>query len=192
MQGVVGTEDTSPAQPAAAEAEAAASFQAVGLFTENEGDICEEETMQPKAAQVLYARLEKLSEARIEGWVWDPLESDKRLRLELVDGGDPLSVVVADIYRADLVQMGCGDGRHGFRIDLDAGSLLEGSHLFNLRCADTRATTLGSPIVIKRRNPGATRSPSTARSDTRLIVRGQIDKVPDTAILGWVMMPNRP
>lgn len=191
FEGVVDTEDMGSAQPTTTEAGAPVGLLTVGLLTENEAAVFEVGQTQPQAGQ-LHGRLEKSSGTRIEGWAWDPLAPDKRLRLELVEGGNQLLVVVADIYRADLVQLGCGDGRHGFRIELEVGLLTEGSHLLTLRCADTGATMPGSPIVSERRVPPATSYPPLATGDTGLIIRGQIDRVTDTAILGWVMMPERP
>jgi len=52
----------------------------------------------------------------IKGWIWDPTEPDKRIALELLDGDNLLATVLASEYRADLLDAGIGDGRHGFMI----------------------------------------------------------------------------
>ena len=111
-------------------------------------------------AQMLQGRLEKWTGAKIEGWAWDPQVPNKRIRLDLVEGDNRLSSVVANMYRSDLVRLGCGDGRHGFCIELKEGLLPEGSHVLELRCADTGATMPGSPILVECRMAVATGYPT--------------------------------
>lgn len=103
-----------------------------------------------RASSILQGRIEKISHTEIEGWAWDSHSPDKHIRLQLIEGSNRLSEVVADRFRSDLVQLGCGDGRHGFSIALDDGLLSEGRHILSLKCADTGATLPGSPIVADR------------------------------------------
>jgi hypothetical protein len=65
----------------------------------------------------------------------------------MVEGEKRLMVLVADGYRPDLVQLGCGDGRHGFRIELDERLLLSGRHVLTFRFADTGVAMPGSPVL---------------------------------------------
>lgn len=98
-------------------------------------------------SRALYGRIEQVSRTEIRGWAWDPRAPDEHIRIEMVEGEKRLMVVVADGYRPDLARLGCGDGRHGFRIELDGRLLSNDRHVLTLRCADTGATMPGSPIL---------------------------------------------
>ncbi len=125
--------------------------------------------------QMLQGRLEKWTGTKIEGWAWDPQAPNKRIRLEMVEGDNRLSSVVANMYRSDLVRLGCGDGRHGFCIELKEGLLSEGSHVLDLRCADTGATMPGSPILVECRMAVATGYPTTLLTAVAKAGHGKLD-----------------
>jgi glycosyltransferase involved in cell wall biosynthesis len=148
-----------------------------------------------RASRVLQGRIEKMSRTQIEGWVWDPRMPSEPVRLELIEGESQLGVAVASHNRPDLVPLGCGDGRHGFRIGLEDGLLSKGQHVLTLRCADTGAVMPGSPIVFEYRGAAATthstRLPPAA-SESQATFRAYIDQISDTGIVGWVMVPDRP
>ena len=97
----------------------------------------------------LQGRIEKIGKTGIAGWVWNPGAPGEQIRLELVEGETCLKSALAADERPDLVQLGCGDGRHGFTIELEEGVLSEGRHTLILRCADTAEAVPGSPIVLK-------------------------------------------
>jgi hypothetical protein len=128
----------------------------------------------------LQGRLDEVSWDGVRGWAWDPQTPNKQIRLELVEGNTRLSVVVADRYRQELAQLGCGDGRHGFSIELGEGLLSKDHHVLNLRCADTGAEMPGSPIVAKRVQPSPTGDPvpsSAMISDTSRVNGEHIDRI---------------
>src|SRR5689334_2501813 len=91
----------------------------------------------PATPTGLQGRIEKIGKTGIEGWVWNPRAPGERIRLELVEGETCLKSALAADERPDLVQLGCGDGRHGFTIGLGEGLLSVGGHTLVLRCADT-------------------------------------------------------
>ena len=94
---------------------------------------------------VLHGRVEKISATEMVGWAWDPQIPDKRIQLEVFDGRRIISVVLADEYRPYLLHLGCGDGRHGFTVNLTPG--MERG-LLSVRCADTGAMMPGSPFLM--------------------------------------------
>ena len=49
------------------------------------------------------------------GWAWDPSRPATPITLQLVNGDQILSTVLADKRRIDLVQKGKGDGQHAFK-----------------------------------------------------------------------------
>ena len=59
----------------------------------------------------------------VKGWAWDPDDPTRRIQLVLADEGVRLATTVADLERADLADIGIGDGRHGFLIELAPGLL---------------------------------------------------------------------
>jgi glycosyltransferase involved in cell wall biosynthesis len=149
--------------------------------------------MEP-TAKVLQGRIEKITRTTIKGWVWDPQAPNGRIRLELVEGRNRLQTAVADNDRPDLIQLGCGDGRHGFDIAWDEALLSECQHALTLRCADTGAAMPGSPIVIDRRPSTAVEPHGSAASASKSppALHAYIDEVSESGILGWIMLPDQP
>jgi glycosyltransferase involved in cell wall biosynthesis len=151
--------------------------------------------VSPSGRRELRGRIEKATTATIGGWAWDPQVPDKRIRLELVEGEKRLAVAVADRFRQELVPLGCGDGRYGFDMELEAGLLSEDRHVLTLRCADTGAAMPGSPVVFAGPRVGAETGVSRLQAGARgakPAFRSYIDKVTDRQILGWIMCPDRP
>jgi hypothetical protein len=114
----------------------------------------------------------------------------------VTEGEKRLLVAVAGDERPELIQLGCGDGRHGFAIKLDDKVWCEGKHILTLRCADTGAEMPGSPIIFEHRGndltPPATALRNFVSNQKRPAFRSCIDEVSERGIVGWVMIPNRP
>ena len=145
--------------------------------------------------RALQGRIEKIGPTKIEGWVWDPQAPNERIRLELVEGDRRLTEIVADNDRPELVQLGCSDGRHGFKVGLDDGMLPDGRHVLTLRCAATGAEMPGSPIVLERRTAAGTTASTglpTPVSKSPPPLLAYIDDVSESRIEGWVMRPDQP
>jgi glycosyltransferase involved in cell wall biosynthesis len=140
-----------------------------------------------RGASELQGRIESISGTAIIGWVWDPENPDRRVRLALFDGEICLKTIVAAEDRPDLAQLGCGDGRHGFIIALEQGLLHEGRHTLILRCADTGQKIPGSPIALWR-----VRTPVSKAQETTSPFRHHFDEVTDSGIFGWIMKPEQP
>src|ERR1051326_4339671 len=98
-------------------------------------------------AAALQGFIDEANPSRIAGWIWNRLQPEQRLEVELIDGDTRLARVVADQYRADLLQAGIGDGRHGFAIPVGDGLLPFDRHVLRLRCAASGAELPGSPVV---------------------------------------------
>ena len=149
----------------------------------------------PATTGGLQGRIEKIGKTGIAGWVWNPRAPDQQIRLELVEGETCLKSAVAGDDRPDLVPLGCGDGRHGFTIELEQGVLTDGPCTLVLRCADTAEPVPGSPIVLKEPYVGEIANgphPAVAFVTREQTFRGYIDRVTETTILGWIMRPDRP
>ena len=105
------------------------------------------------AVQPLQGYIDEANHGHIKGWVWDALQPESRIALELVDGDARLAKVVANQYRSDLKHAGIGDGRHAFIVPLEGGLLSAARNVLHLRCAQTGREVPGSPVVIERIMP---------------------------------------
>jgi GT2 family glycosyltransferase/glycosyltransferase involved in cell wall biosynthesis len=90
----------------------------------------------------------------IKGWIWDRQEPQKRLVLELLDGGTALATVLANEYRPDLEQAGIGDGRHGFSIPFSETLLPYARHVLHLRPVGSKVEMPSFPLVLTREQAG--------------------------------------
>ena len=151
----------------------------------------EPEAAQRRRPRGPQGRIERVNREVIEGWVWDPQASNEPIRLELLNGEERLNVVVANEDRPYLVQLGCGDGRHGFTLRLDEALPSDGRHALTLRCADTGAVMPGSPIIVGHERT-ATADRSVTINQPRRDLCGYIDEISKDGVIGWVMMPDRP
>ena len=141
----------------------------------------------------LRGRIEAASWTEIKGWVWDPKAPSDRICIELVDGENQLALYVAGDDRPELVQLGCGDGRHGFFIQLEDGMLPETRHVLTLRCADTGAAVPGSPIVLgPQESRSANAPPIPVSGEPRIPFNSYLDVISDNEVTGWVMMSDHP
>ena len=90
----------------------------------------------------------------IKGWIWDPAQPEKRVALELLDGDNLLATVLASEYRADLVEAGIGDGRHGFTIGFSETLLPFARHTLHLRPAGSTVELPSFPLELSRDHIG--------------------------------------
>ena len=168
---------------------------AAGLMSLDKTPTAATRSAKADRLRALQGRIEKVGPAEIAGWVWDPQAPDARIRLELMEDESRLSVVTANDSRPYLIQLGCGDGRHGFRIGLNEALLSEGRHTLTLRCADTGSGMPGSPIVFEARKASSedySMRSRAAASELRPTFHGYVDKVTDKQILGWIRKADQP
>ncbi len=131
-----------------------------------------------RAQRELSGLIEIATSTAIKGWAWDSDNPTRRIQLELVEEGARLASAVADVERADLADIGIGDGRHGFLMELVPGLLSdERPHVLDLRCSETGAAVRGSPIVV---------TPSQTPFEWCL------DSITDAELVGWFKVRNEP
>ena len=56
----------------------------------------------------------------IKGWAFDPNQPSRRVHVVARFNGKVVGEALADLSRRDLIQKGCGDGRHAFSLKLHA------------------------------------------------------------------------
>ena len=70
---------------------------------------------EAEAAPALRFVLERAQEdGLLSGWCWSPEEPERRVALNVLVDGAVVGMTVADVFRADLLAGGVGDGAHGF------------------------------------------------------------------------------
>lgn len=94
---------------------------------------------------MLKGYVDRADEKSIAGWAWDPEQPDRRIHLQICDGGDVICEVRADLMRADLARADIGDGRYGFAIQLPPNLLLSPVHLLHVRFKETGGDLVRSP-----------------------------------------------
>ena len=76
--------------------------------------------------------------AKVHGWAWAPAQPERRLRIEILAGGELIAAVAADRPEPSAQ----GDGRHGFHVDLSK-LLRYGPHEITVRHAGSAAPLQG-------------------------------------------------
>jgi hypothetical protein len=95
--------------------------------------------------------LDTADSAELSGWAWDKNRPDEAVTVEIYDGDARLAEFAANQSRPDLIELGKGNGNHGFTYRLTA-KLRDGwAHVFRVRVAGTTFDLNGSPkeLVLK-------------------------------------------
>lgn len=95
----------------------------------------------------MVGRLDEVTRQAVSGWV-ALAEDAGPVAVELVVNGVAQPPVVADGYRADLEAAGRGDGRRGFRLELDPPLDPRQRHLVRVRRALDGMDLPGSPALL--------------------------------------------
>jgi len=94
----------------------------------------------------------------VSGWAAKPGEAQHRCRIEVLVDGGRVAGGVADLFRADLLAAGRGDGGHAFYIDLPAGSLTRpGQEVDVLADGHRLPRAEGKPDVLRLLRPNLSR-----------------------------------
>ncbi|WP_128547663.1 putative Ig domain-containing protein [Larkinella soli] len=107
----------------------------------------------------------------VNGWVWDSKQPNTALNVEILDGSNYISTVVAGSYRGDLATK--GNGQHAFSVPLPA-QLKDGKpHVINLRVEGTIFYLKAGSIIINcassaRMSAAATPSAESTELETRI------------------------
>ena len=98
----------------------------------------------------------------IKGWCWAPAEPGRTVAVRALLEGREIATATADEFRADLVTVGIGEGRHAFVLHLPP-ELADGRmHAISLESEDGQAL-MGSPVEIQAMPQG----PRAVLAETR-------------------------
>ena len=99
------------------------------------------------AGAPLRARVARLGEGQLSGYVFDPAAPERRFVVELLLDGFPAAVARADLYDAELAREGSGDGCHGFVFSI-APSALASARRAEIRIANS-GESVGEPVSLQ-------------------------------------------
>lgn len=92
--------------------------------------------------------VEKLTCYEISGCVWNHANPDEPAKVFISMDGQLIGEIVADQFRADLLEKGCGNGRHGFTFQLPA-TVRDGREHWIVALTAGAAEQMPGPYVIK-------------------------------------------
>ncbi len=132
----------------------------------------------------IQGRFEGIVNGQVCGWAIDPLRPEMRVDLEILCDGEPVARTRADLEREDLAEVALGDGRHGFRLTLDA-SLFDGRpHELSVRTLNGQQRLAGSPQRLQSEAPPARVRPAD--------VQGAFEAISGTRAIGYAWDLSRP
>ncbi len=79
-----------------------------------------EKSLVKPATHYFLGNVDSLVNRRLSGWVIDSNDTDAVIEFEVFAGSKKVGAGTADVYREDLENIGYGDGRHGFTVDLNS------------------------------------------------------------------------
>src|SRR5690349_4414639 len=71
------------------------------------------------------------------GWAWDANQPNTPINLDLFDGSTLIETIAANVYRADLVSAGIGNGYHGFSYNTPPSLKNGQNHSIHVKVAGT-------------------------------------------------------
>lgn len=83
----------------------------------------------------------------LHGWAYDPLVPDKSIELQIFEKNNLLGEVTANQKMADLLDLGVGEGKHGFEFTLPLNLANGEPHYISVLSKDGQALQ-GSPVVV--------------------------------------------
>jgi GT2 family glycosyltransferase len=101
---------------------------------------------EPEAKPPVKAFFDAVTEGRANGWAFDPLAPDKKVKVEIWIDGSFAALGEANLFREDLQKAGFGDGRAHFSIPLPDRVYDSVEHTITARIAGS-SEPFGEPIT---------------------------------------------
>jgi glycosyltransferase involved in cell wall biosynthesis len=128
--------------------------------------------------------LDLANRTQIEGWGYDRLDPERTLDVVVLCNGAVIAKVSADIYREDLETAGIGDGRHAFKLRLEAPLSHSQRHAVEVRFADDWSLLEEGPMIIEA-------DPTPSRGALGEL-GGNLDALTHSRISGWAQDAAQP
>ena len=132
---------------------------------------------------MLRGNIEVANPARLAGWVQDKSRSDAAVDLLITNNGVEAGSILADRYRADLVEAEIGNGHHAFDFKFPPGAISTESHIIRIFEKSTGVELPGSPVTLKA---------SQSFEFVAKALVGSLDLVSPQKIAGWARDELRP
>lgn len=111
-----------------------------------------------------HGSLDSPANGQINGWALDPDRLGSRLQADIAVDGQHLQSVVADQFRADLLQAGVGDGYHAFSIPVPEAFFDGAAHKVDVKIAGVDKVLQHSPrTIVFTRPPSDPANVSTSK-----------------------------
>ncbi|MBQ0929136.1 glycosyltransferase [Ideonella alba] len=115
--------------------------------------------MSTPSAHELVARfgsghVDEVSATQISGWAWDPETPDRPAIVEILDGGERLATIEANLFRPDVRDAGLGNGYCGFVLSFSPSLLPRSRHRITVRRLRDGVDLMGSPRELVREDGG--------------------------------------
>lgn len=139
--------------------------------------------------------IEKFSNGKLYGWVFDENKPDTSFAIQLYCDGRLVGAGMANIFRGDLKEAGYGNGKHGFVIRLNPKVLDEaGSYSVLITLGNSIEVTVNEFVVTfdEQSLSDAQGVLSTINNENASLVRGCIEKFENGKLFGWVYNEARP
>jgi GT2 family glycosyltransferase/glycosyltransferase involved in cell wall biosynthesis len=102
------------------------------------------------SGRVAIGSVDQVGYDNIAGWAWDPARPDEAVDIEIFDDGSPVLRITASEMRSDLLDVGIGNGRHGFSIRNLRGIFPLSRHRVRICRASDGLDLPGSPAWISQ------------------------------------------
>jgi hypothetical protein len=141
-------------------------------------------TGQPPDLLFHSGQVEQVDGNEIAGWARDKDQPNSAVQINIYDGETLLATLPADGFSQDLLDLGMGDGRHGFRYPTPSRLKDWRPHTIRVTLAGTNAELWDSPKTIIL--PGDQVAPDNPT------VGGGLDGADGENIWGWAWDQNQP
>jgi hypothetical protein len=147
------------------------------------------------ARDAVVGRVEQASGGIVSGWAYRPDAPAWRVWVKVTIDGIVACSGVADLERPGLAAAGIGDGRHGFRFSVPAGSPRAGRRRIRVEAEEVTLPVTASFGTDPRQSiwkESALFVDGSARASGEPSVLGHVEAVQDDVVSGWAYCPAAP
>src|SRR5439155_343476 len=162
----------------------AGQYQPTASATDNQGAVASTTGFFPVTTAPAYnGRHETTNCSTISGWVWDAFQPNTPISVDVYSDGVLLGTVLAGDFRQDPVNIGIGNGNHGFSFTPPASITSNGTpHIIQVKFSGTQIFVYNTGQNLSCIAPGVPTPP----------YGGFVDQVTCTVMSGWAWNSQQP
>ncbi len=142
----------------------------------------------PRTSKPLQGNLEMVTHQLVSGWALNVNDPAAPLMLKILDNGEPIAEICANLFRADLKEGGLGEGRLGFHATFPVPLSDNIRHSIQVMGVEIRDELPNSPWILE---PLASLAPQVAATtDTTTGTTtdiGYVDEATHDHVTGWAI-----